>query len=135
MPIANYSSIFSISQRVSPDRPNTIHFSHHCFSPIAAIHRGGIKTIVIPEENEKDLVEIPDNIKDQLDIRPVRWIDDVLEIALTEKPTPLEGGENLSEIKKKILAVGNKKEEVRHHQSLLTVRISSWYKFLAHIRL
>jgi len=82
---------------------------------LLAAHRGGIKTVVIPAENEKDLVEIPDNIKAQLEIRPVRWIDDVLEIALTEKPTPLEDGENLSEIKKKILALGNKKEEVRHH--------------------
>ena len=82
---------------------------------LLAAHRGGIKIIVIPEENEKDLVEIPDNIKAQLDIRPVRWIDQVLEIALTEMPTPLEGGENLSELKKRILAVGNKKEEVRHH--------------------
>jgi len=82
---------------------------------LLAAHRGGIKIVVIPEENEKDLVEIPDNIKAQLDIRPVRWIDDVLKIALTEMPKPLEGGENLSELKKKILAVGNKKEEVRHH--------------------
>jgi ATP-dependent Lon protease len=82
---------------------------------LLAAHRGGIKTIVIPEENEKDLVEIPDNIKAQLEIRPVRWIEEVLEIALTEMPTPLEGGENLCELKKKILAVGNKKEEVRHH--------------------
>ncbi len=82
---------------------------------LLAAHRGGIKTVIIPHENEKDLTEIPDNIKSQLDIQPVRWIDEVLEIALTEKPTPLEGGENLSEIKKKILALGNKKEEVRHH--------------------
>ena len=82
---------------------------------LLAAHRGGIKIIVIPEENEKDLVEIPDNIKAQLDIRPVRWIDEVLEIALTEMPTPLEGGENLSEMKKRMLEVGNKKEEVRHH--------------------
>ena len=81
---------------------------------LLAAHRGGIKTVVIPEENEKDLVEIPDNIKAQLEIRPVRWIDEVLEIALTEMPTPLEGGENLSEMKKRILAVSNK-EEVRHH--------------------
>ena len=69
---------------------------------------------MIPEQNEKDLSEIPDNIKEQLDIRPVRWIDEVLEIALTEMPTPLEDGENLSELKKKILAVSGK-EEVRHH--------------------
>jgi ATP-dependent Lon protease len=82
---------------------------------LLAAHRGGIKIVIIPKENEKDLVEIPDNIKAQLDIRPVRWIDEVLEIALTEMPTPLEGGENLSELKKRILAIGNKKEEVRHH--------------------
>ena len=82
---------------------------------LLAAHRGGIKTVVIPEENEKDLAEIPENIKQQLDIRPVRWIDDVLEIALTEMPTPLEGGENLSALKKKILETGSKKEEVRHH--------------------
>ena len=82
---------------------------------LLAAHRGGIKTVVIPHENEKDLSEIPENIKEQLDIRPVRWIDEVLEIALTEMPTPLEDGENLSELKKKILAVGGKKEEVRHH--------------------
>ncbi len=82
---------------------------------LLAAHRGGIKIVVIPEENEKDLVEIPDNIKQQLDIRPVRWIDEVLEIALTKMPTPLEGSENLSELKKRILEVSNKKEEVRHH--------------------
>lgn len=82
---------------------------------LLAAHRGGIKTVVIPEENEKDLAEITENIKQQLDIRPVRWIDDVLEIALTEMPTPLEGGENLSALKKKILETGSKREEVRHH--------------------
>ncbi|MEM7304722.1 MAG: endopeptidase La [Pseudomonadota bacterium] len=82
---------------------------------LLAAHRGGIKTVVIPEENRKDLVEIPDNIKDQLDIRPVRWIDEVLEIALKEMPTPLEDGENLSDLKEKVLTEANKKEEVRHH--------------------
>jgi ATP-dependent Lon protease len=44
---------------------------------------------MIPEENQKDLVEIPDNIKGKLDIRPVRWIDEVLQVALTRQPTPL----------------------------------------------
>ena len=43
---------------------------------------------MIPEENRKDLVEIPDNVKGKLDIRPVRWIDEVLEIALTARPAP-----------------------------------------------
>jgi ATP-dependent Lon protease len=55
---------------------------------LLAAHRGGIKTVMIPEQNVKDLVEIPDNIKNQLDIHPVKWIDQVLEIALERMPTP-----------------------------------------------
>ena len=55
---------------------------------LLAAHRGGIAVVLIPEENRKDLVEIPDNIKGKLDIRPVRWIDEVLEIALTARPAP-----------------------------------------------
>jgi len=53
---------------------------------LLAAHRGGIAVILIPEENRKDLVEIPKNIKDALDIRPVKWIDEVLEIALERLP-------------------------------------------------
>ena len=53
---------------------------------LLAAQRGGIETVLIPSENEKDLVEIPGNIKDKLDIRPVKWIDEVLEIALETKP-------------------------------------------------
>jgi len=56
---------------------------------LLAAHRGGIKTVIIPEENAKDLVEIPDNVKNHLEIIPVRWIDRVLEIALERQPTPL----------------------------------------------
>jgi len=56
---------------------------------LLAAHRGGIGTVVIPKENEKDLVEIPKNIKDKLEILPVRWIDEVLEIALQHMPVPL----------------------------------------------
>ncbi len=56
---------------------------------LLAALRGGIKTVLIPEENVKDLQEIPDNVKSGLDIVPVRWIDKVLEIALERKPTPL----------------------------------------------
>jgi len=55
---------------------------------LLAAHRGGIKTVMIPEQNVKDLVEIPDNIKNQLDIHPVKWIDQVLEIALERMPMP-----------------------------------------------
>jgi ATP-dependent Lon protease len=50
---------------------------------LLAARRGGIKTVLIPEENRRDLKEVPENIKDALDIRPVRWIDDVLAVALT----------------------------------------------------
>ncbi|KHF24421.1 endopeptidase La [Solemya velum gill symbiont] len=57
---------------------------------LLAAHRGGIKTVVIPEENEKDLVEIPKNVKEGLDIRPVKWIDEVFDIALTRRPEPAE---------------------------------------------
>ena len=55
---------------------------------LLAAHRGGITTVLIPDENQKDLVEIPDNIKDKLEIRPVKWIDEVLQIALTQQPMP-----------------------------------------------
>jgi ATP-dependent Lon protease len=57
---------------------------------LLAAHRGGITTAIIPAENEKDLTEIPDNIKGKIKIIPVRWIDQVLEIALAHQPTPLE---------------------------------------------
>src|SRR5262252_6663643 len=56
---------------------------------LLAAHRGGIKTVLIPEENVKDLQEIPDNIKNRLDIHPVKWIDRVLELALEREPQPL----------------------------------------------
>jgi len=56
---------------------------------LLAALRGGIKTVLIPEENVKDLQEIPDNVKSGLEIIPVKWIDKVLEIALERKPVPL----------------------------------------------
>jgi len=56
---------------------------------LLAALRGGIKTVVIPEENAKDLQDIPENVKNGLEIVPVRWIDKVLEIALERMPTPL----------------------------------------------
>ena len=56
---------------------------------LLAAQRGGIQLVIIPDENTKDLVEIPDNIKGKLDIRPVRWIDEVLQLALTRQPVPL----------------------------------------------
>jgi ATP-dependent Lon protease len=56
---------------------------------LLAAHRGGIKTVLIPSENVKDLAEIPDNIKGKLEIKPVKWIDEVLQLALTRQPVPL----------------------------------------------
>ncbi len=56
---------------------------------LLAAHRGGIKTVIIPEENVRDLKEIPDNIKQDLQIKPVKWIHEVLQIALQSAPEPL----------------------------------------------
>jgi ATP-dependent Lon protease len=56
---------------------------------LLAAQRGGIKIVLIPQENVKDLIEIPDNIKNKLEIHPVKWIDQVLEIALERKPVAL----------------------------------------------
>jgi len=56
---------------------------------LLAAHRGGIKTVVIPQENVKDLAEIPDNIKGKLNIEPVRWIDEVWKTALERMPEPV----------------------------------------------
>ncbi|RBP77258.1 endopeptidase La [Marinobacter nauticus] len=55
---------------------------------LLAAHRGGIKTVIIPDENVRDLKEIPANIKESLEIRPVKWIDEVLDIALAYQPDP-----------------------------------------------
>lgn len=60
---------------------------------LLAALRGGIKTVLIPEENAKDLQEIPDNVKNGLDIVPVRWIDQVLRVALERQPIPLTDDE------------------------------------------
>lgn len=60
---------------------------------LLAALRGGIKTVLIPEENAKDLQEIPDNVKSGLDIVPVRWIDQVLRVALERQPVPLTDDE------------------------------------------
>ncbi len=56
---------------------------------LLAAQRGGIKLVLIPEENIKDLAEIPDNIKNKLDIHPVKWIEQVLDLALERKPAPV----------------------------------------------
>jgi len=56
---------------------------------LLAAHRGGITTVMIPEENVKDLQDIPENVKSQIEIIPVRWVDKVLEVALEAQPLPL----------------------------------------------
>src|SRR4029434_3514286 len=60
---------------------------------LLAAHRGGIKTVMIPEENVKDLQEIPENVKNNLEIIPVKWIDRVLEVAREAAPQPLPAEE------------------------------------------
>ncbi|MDH5456023.1 MAG: endopeptidase La [Gammaproteobacteria bacterium] len=67
---------------------------------LLAAHRGGISKVLIPEENEKDLAEIPKNIKDKLDIVPVKWIDEVLEHALVSQPIPARSKDGEAKAKK-----------------------------------
>ena len=56
---------------------------------LLAAHRGGIKTVVIPHENERDLAEIPENILKNLTIKPVKWIEEVFDVALSNQPKAL----------------------------------------------
>ena len=65
---------------------------------LLAALRGGIKTVLIPEENAKDLQDIPENVKNGLEIVPVRWIDKVLEIALEHMPSPLPDEEPVAAV-------------------------------------
>ena len=65
---------------------------------LLAALRGGLKIVLIPEENKRELIEIPKNIKNNLDIRPVRWIDEVFEIALEKTPKPNIKNESKSEV-------------------------------------
>ncbi len=84
---------------------------------LLAAHRGGITTVLIPEENRKDLAEIPKNVKDKLDIRPVKWIDEVLEVALQHPPVPLstEAGDKTEEKAKTKGKSNDKSKSVRTH--------------------
>ncbi len=79
---------------------------------LLAAHRGGIKIVVIPDENTKDLVDMPDVIKKGLDIRPVKWIDQVLEVALEKAPVPLKKDvARKAEKSKKTASQGSKKTD------------------------
>jgi ATP-dependent Lon protease len=84
---------------------------------LLAAHRGGINIVLIPEDNRKDLAEIPKNVKDKLDIRPVKWIDEVLEVALQHSPVPAddkEKAESTEKVKSKSKSAG-KRGTVRTH--------------------
>ena len=81
---------------------------------LLAAHRGGISVVLIPEENRKDLADIPQNVKDKLDIRPVKWIDEVLEVALSRPPEPLdESGKEV--VKNSEGKAADKGSTLRHH--------------------
>jgi len=80
---------------------------------LLAAHRGGIKTVLIPHENTRDLADIPKNIKQNLDIQPVRWIDEVLQVALQHMPEPLP--ENKAGGKVSVSRKESKRKSIRTH--------------------
>jgi len=82
---------------------------------LLAAHRGGISKVLIPAENEKDLVEIPKNIKDKLTIVPVRWIDQVMEHALVHQPAPKDAKKDAESESKKPSGKQKAKDVVRQH--------------------
>ena len=85
---------------------------------LLAAHRGNIKTVIIPADNERDLREIPDNIKDDLKIIPVQWIDEVLEHALQYQPTPLKPEKKAKEkkdTKQKEIDTGTDENPINTH--------------------
>ena len=79
---------------------------------LLAARRGGVRTVIIPQENEKDLAEIPSTITGKLDIRPVRWIDEVLEIALVRRPA---GAKDSGKGRESHSESGDQRVEVRAH--------------------
>ncbi|MBC7697158.1 MAG: endopeptidase La [Bacteroidia bacterium] len=78
---------------------------------LLAAHRGGIKTVLIPQQNVKDLADIPENIKNQLDIHPVQWIDEVLSLALASQPKPLAEISEANEVPTKEVQATDKSTE------------------------
>ncbi|MEY4507178.1 MAG: endopeptidase La [Pseudomonadota bacterium] len=81
---------------------------------LLAALRGGIKTVLIPEDNVKDLADIPDNVKTGLDIVPVKWIDKVLSIALEREPVPLSEEEVAAQMATQITTLKSSTEAVKH---------------------
>jgi ATP-dependent Lon protease len=82
---------------------------------LLAAHRGGVKTVLIPEENVKDLQDIPENAKNNLDIVPVRWIDQVLEVALERVPKALPDDELAKVVPKPAEGPGATASELLSH--------------------
>ena len=83
---------------------------------LLAALRGGIEIVLIPKENERDLIEIPDNIKQNLDIRPVRWIDEIFEVALKSVPKMLsENDKSDGLIKSDEVSTESGKDIIRPH--------------------
>jgi ATP-dependent Lon protease len=82
---------------------------------LLAAHRGGISKVLIPEENEKDLAEIPKNIKDKLTIVPVKWIDQVMDHALVHQPVPEGHKKDAESESKKPSEEGKSEDVVRPH--------------------
>jgi len=80
---------------------------------LLAARRGGIKVVLIPEGNVRDLKEIPDNIKSELEIKPVRWIDEVLDLVLTRQPIPWEKDEESQKLPTK--KSKSKKGQIKAH--------------------
>ncbi|MDH5218543.1 MAG: endopeptidase La [Gammaproteobacteria bacterium] len=81
---------------------------------LLAAHRGGIDTVLIPEENRRDLQDIPKNILEKIDVRPVKWIDEVLEVALAHMPEPAADAESGEVIKKPKAGKGSSQKPIRH---------------------
>ena len=82
---------------------------------LLAAHRGGIETIIIPHENEKDLADIPKTVLEKLEIKPVQWIDDVLAIALQSMPAPLDKGAKSETTSRGKSKKSKKGDDLRHH--------------------
>jgi ATP-dependent Lon protease len=80
---------------------------------LLAAHRGGIKTVLIPQQNVKDLSDVPENIKNHLDIHPVKWIDDVLTLALASAPVPLADTADVNEIPAKEVQLADNSQETQ----------------------
>jgi ATP-dependent Lon protease len=85
---------------------------------LLAAHRGGIKTVLIPQQNLKDLTDVPDNIKNNLDIHPVKWIDDVLALALASTPQPIPEDVNENAVKEVQLADNPKETQTTTSEAI-----------------